>query len=222
MLVVENVLSPQEVVDISQCLKAVEFQDGKTTAGWHSRLVKNNEQASVANQNMSDVQDKILGAIQRNQIVRMACIPYRFTPITISRYRKGMEYGLHVDDPIHFSQPIVRADVSFTLFLNDPESYDGGELMTRANNATLSAKLKAGSGVFYPSGSVHKVQPVQSGQRLAAIGWIQSMVRSAEKREILFDLDTSARQLFEKEGKTDVFDTLAKTAANLLRMWSEV
>jgi len=222
MLIVENLLSKKEVQQITKLLDNVEFQDGKATAGWHAKLVKNNEQAKAKQKSVEQIQRIVLTALQNNQTVRSACMPSKLTPLIISRYQEGMEYGLHVDDAIRAGNSPMRADISFTVFLNDPKSYDGGELATINGSMGQNIKLEAGSAVFYPSNTLHKVQPITSGQRLAAVGWMQSMVRSTEQREIIHDLDKSRRQIFEKDGKTGTFDALSKAQSNLMRMWAEI
>ena len=116
----------------------------------------------------------------------------------------------------------LRTDISFTLFLDDPESYDGGELVTDTTAGEQSYKLPAGSAVIYPSSTLHRVEPVSRGQRRVAIGWVQSTIRDPAQREVLFDLDSARRQLFEREGKSAEFDLLTKSLANLQRFWAEI
>jgi PKHD-type hydroxylase len=116
----------------------------------------------------------------------------------------------------------LRTDVSFTLFLDAPDSYDGGELVTETTAGEQSYKLPAGAAVVYPSSTLHRVDPVTRGQRRVAIGWAQSTIREPAQREVLFDLDTARRQLFEREGKTTEFDLLTKSLANLQRFWTEI
>ena len=135
-----------------------------------------------------------------------------------SRYQPGHAYGTHVDDALIGG---VRTDVSFTLFLSDPVSYDGGELIIDTASGEESFKLPAGSLVTYPATSLHRVAPVTRGERLAAAGWVRSHLRDPAHRELLFDLETARRRLFEREGKTVEADLLAKCAANLMRLWCE-
>ena len=115
----------------------------------------------------------------------------------------------------------MRSDISFTLFLSDPESYDGGELVTESHADEQPFKLPAGSLVLYPSTTLHRVEPVTRGSRLAAVGWIRSLVRDPARRELLFDLDTARKALFDRDCKSPEFDLLSKCGANLLRMWAE-
>src|SRR5690606_30111090 len=127
-------------------------------------------------------------------------------------------YGEHVDEPIMDG---ARTDISFTLFLSPPETYDGGELIIASPAGEDAVKLPAGSVIVYPSTTLHRVAPVTRGERLAAVGWVRSFIRDAAQRELLFELDTARRQLFEREGSSQTFNLVSKSLANLIRMWSE-
>jgi PKHD-type hydroxylase len=144
--------------------------------------------------------------------------PRTVSPMLLSRYQTGMTYGRHVDDALMKG---LRTDVSFTLFLSDPQSYEGGELVIEGTFGEQAIKLEAGSVVTYPSTTLHRVEPVREGVRLAAVGWVRSYVRSAEQREILFDIETVRRRLFDRSGKSEEFDRLTKVQSNLLRAWAD-
>jgi PKHD-type hydroxylase len=148
----------------------------------------------------------------------MAVRPKKLTPLIFARYGPGETYGSHVDDAIMQG---LRTDVSFTLFLSEPDSYEGGELVIDSSGGEESVKLPAGSLFLYPSTFLHRVEPVTKGERLVCVGWARSYLRSAEQRELLFDLDRARRALFARGGKTDEFDILSKCTANLLRMWAD-
>jgi PKHD-type hydroxylase len=148
----------------------------------------------------------------------MAARPRHVTPLLFSRYRDGMEYGTHVDDAILHN---LRSDISFTLALADPASYDGGELVMESTAGAQAYKLKAGQMIIYPSTTLHRVKPVTKGERVAAVGWCQSYVRDAAQREILYELDLARRAIFEREKKSREFDLLSRCHANLLRMWAD-
>jgi PKHD-type hydroxylase len=135
-----------------------------------------------------------------------------------SRYEGGMHYGSHVDDALMQG---MRTDVSFTLFLSEPESYDGGELVIESASGEDAVKLDAGSLLAYPSTTLHHVAAVTRGVRLAAVGWARSFIRDGAQRELLFDLDTARRRLFAREGKSAEYDLVSKSLANLMRMWVE-
>ncbi|GHA98441.1 Fe2+-dependent dioxygenase [Modicisalibacter luteus] len=198
------------------------FVDGRKTAGWHAREVKRNEQADGSQSGVRDWRDKVGEAIRRHPLFQMAARPARMTPVRFSRYQQGMHYGNHVDDPVMGGDHPLRTDLSFTLFLESPDDYDGGELITDTSAGEQRYKLPAGAMILYPSSTLHRVEPVTRGRRLAAIGWVQSQIRDPAAREILFDLDTARRQLFEREGKSHEFDLVTKSLANLQRMWSEI
>ena len=156
--------------------------------------------------------------ITENEVFNLAVRPKALTPLLFSRYEKGMHYGSHVDDALMHG---VRTDVSFTLFLSEPDSYQGGELVIETPAGDDAVKLSAGSLVAYPATTLHHVAPVTRGVRLAAVGWARSFIREPAQRELLFDLDTARRRMFAREGKTDDGDLLSKSLANLLRMWMD-
>ena len=217
--VIADVLDAAGVAAAIETLANARFVDGRATAGWSARLVKNNLQApSHADPSIAALRDTIAAKILANQLFRMAARPKALTPLILSRYEPGMAYGTHIDDAIMRD---MRTDVSFTLFLSDPASYDGGELVIETTGGEDDVKLPAGSLVAYPSTTLHRVAPVTRGARLAAVGWVRSYIRDAARRELLFDLDTVRNALFVREGKTAELDLLSKTSANLLRMWAE-
>jgi PKHD-type hydroxylase len=218
ILCIAQVLPADLLADLTRYLAEAKFVDGNRTAGWHARLVKANEQLSPSDALHTDLIRRVNTAIEEHPLFQIAARPKAVRPVMISRYTAGMQYGTHVDDAIMGG---VRTDISFTLFLADPASYEGGELVMEGTGGEQSYKLDAGSMILYPSGALHRVEPVTSGARLAAVGWAQSLVRDAGKREILFDLDTVRRSVFQREGKTAEFDLLSKSTANLLRMWAE-
>ena len=223
ILCIGDVVSAAQLEKLRQGLQQTQFRDGRETAGWHAKLVKNNEQADTADPAIASFKRELQEALEGNPLFQMAARPYRTTPIMFSRYRDTMAYGNHVDDPVMGrGANRIRTDLSFTLFLNDPSTYEGGELVTDTTAGEQSYKLPAGALVLYPSSTLHRVEPVTRGERLVAIGWVQSTIRDPQQREVLFDIDTARRQLFEREGKSGEFDLLTKSLANLQRMWAEV
>lgn len=215
-IVIGNILSGDEVALIRATLARASFEDGRETAGFAARLVKNNRQAS--GRKTETVRKLVEERILAHEVFALAVRPKALTPVMFSRYERGMHYGSHVDDALMRG---MRTDVSFTLFLSEPESYDGGELVIESASGEDAVKLPAGNLVAYPSTALHHVAPVTRGTRLAAVGWARSYVRDAARRELLFDLDTARRQLFKREGKSAEYDLLSKSLANLLRMWVE-
>ena len=212
-------LSSEELTDINTILSKAEFVDGKLTAGWHAKLVKNNQQLKQGTAQTKDLQGKIRAALNRNALFQTAVRPKAIHSILLSRYDEGMSYDRHVDNALMGN--LYRSDVSFTLFLNSPEEYQGGELIIEGAQEEHSFKLDAGSVLIYPSTTLHRVNRVTKGTRLVAVGWVQSLIRDAGDRELLFDLDTVRRSIFAKEGKTVEFDLISKTIANLLRKLAE-
>ena len=215
-IVIGNVLSADEVGVLRQALERAQFVDGRETAGFAARLVKNNRQAS--DRRLETQRKLIAERIMGNELFGLAVRPKVLTPLLFSRYEPGMQYGSHVDDALMDG---MRTDVSFTLFVSEPDSYDGGELVIESAAGEDAIKLQAGALVAYPSTSLHHVAAVTRGARYAAVGWARSLIRDAARRELLFDLDTARRQLFARDGKTAEFDLISKSTANLLRMWME-
>ena len=220
MIRIPDVLTADQVAKLRAELARTAFADGRQTAGVYARTVKNNEQAEQGAQ-LKPMQDAVAGVILQNPVFDMAARPRNMKPVTFSRYRPGMEYGTHVDNAVMSGWPPVRSDLSWTLFLNEPDSYDGGELVVEGDPESRF-KLPAGHMILYPSSSLHHVAPVTRGERLAAVSWVQSMVRDPAQRQILFDLETLRRRLFESQGKTADFDLLSRSFANLYRMWAEI
>ena len=215
MLVIENLLSPQEVVALRRVAEGLAFGDGRATAGLHARTVKANDQALPCAE-LDAVLARVETGLAASALFRSAARPKAMSRLILSRYRAGQTYGLHVDDALMQG---LRTDLSFTLFLAEPDSYEGGALIIEDTFEARSIKLAAGEVILYPSTTLHRVEPVASGERLAVVGWVQSLIRDAAQREILFDLDQAVDACFAAEGKTPQFDLLAKTRSNLLRMW---
>ena len=215
-IVIGTVLSAEEIDLIRATLAQATFVDGRETAGFAARLVKNNRQAS--DRKTETVRKLVEERILAHEVFAMAVRPKALTPVMFSRYEPGMQYGSHVDDPLMHG---LRTDVSFTLFLSEPDSYDGGELVIEGAAGEDAVKLAAGSLIAYPSTALHRVAEVTRGERLAAVGWARSYLRDGAQRELLFELDTARRQLFKREGKSAEYDLVSKSLANLLRMWAE-
>ena len=223
IICISGVLPPEEVEKIVAKLDSESFVDGRATAGRYARDVKQNQQLSSQSAVADDLKKAIAQALQQHPLIQMAARPKVMRPVMISRYQPGMTYGSHVDNALMGNaSSIIRTDLSLTLFLSDPANYAGGELVIESHQGEQGFKLDAGSAVLYPSSTLHRVEPVTEGARLAAVTWIQSFVRDPSQREILFDLDTVRQSLFEQQGKSNEFDLLAKSISNLLRLWSEV
>ncbi|MBE9137831.1 Fe2+-dependent dioxygenase [Nodosilinea sp. LEGE 07088] len=217
---ITDLLTTDEVARIQDGLAQAEFVPGETTAGWHAKLVKQNEQATQQ-MALKPLEIIVQTALARNALFQAIAWPRMVHSLLFSRYGEGMSYGRHTDNALMGGANFYRSDVSFTVFLSQPDAYDGGELVIEEADSERSYKLAAGNAIAYPSTTLHRVEPVKSGDRTVAVGWVQSLVRNAAHREILFDLETVKRTLFAQSGKTPEFDLLAKTTANLLRQWAE-
>ncbi len=218
LIMIANVLDAENVQWLRDNLAQVRYVDGRQTAGREARLVKRNDQVDRADPLLARMQDLVTDRLLDHQLFRMAARPHLVRPPLFSRYEPGMAYGSHVDDAIMGG---MRTDLSVTVFLSDPEDYDGGELVIESAAGEQDVKLAAGDAVVYPTTFLHRVAPVTKGERHAAVTWVRSLVRDAAKREMLFDLETARLALFERLGKTPELDLLAKTQSNLLRRWAE-
>jgi PKHD-type hydroxylase len=203
---------------IVSLIDGLEFVDGRASAGWHARGVKANSQAA-SSPVLEAIQRQVLEALKQHEVFQALALPARIGAPLVSRYTVGESYGLHVDDALMGQNLPLRTDFSITIFLNDPGSYDGGELEVSTLAGVESAKFSAGDAALYASTALHRVAPVTRGRRLAAVTWAESLIRHAEQREMLFDLDRARRMLFESGGKTEAFDLVSKTHANLMRRW---
>jgi PKHD-type hydroxylase len=182
-----------------------------------ARAVKANEQLE-AGARVDTVRSEVRKALMAHAGFVSFARPKTLSRILVSRYRDGMAYGPHIDDALMGGR---RADLSFTLFLSDPDSYDGGELVMDGPDGETEIKLAAGDAVVYATSAIHQVAPVTRGERVAVVGWVRSLVRRPDQREILFDLDQVSAALFARDGKTRELDLVLKTKANLLRQWAE-
>ena len=223
ILCIPDVLDPDELAAIRAGLQGAGFADGAETAGWSARGVKKNLQLTHGAPGYDEVAQKVSKALMRNPMLVTALLPAAATRVLFNRYAGGMQYGPHVDAPIMGSMhDAVRTDIAITVFLSDPKSYDGGELVAAVEGFDAEFKLEAGAAVAYPANTVHHVRPVTRGTRDAAIVWMQSHVRDPGKRELLWDLEGAKRHIFGREGKSPMFDVIDRSHANLLRMWADV
>ena len=212
-LTIPDILSPAEVAAIRAATDDLTFADGSATAGRFAKEVKANDQAAPSPA-LDAITAKVGAALTGHPVFASAVRPKAMTRLILSRYGQGQTYGTHVDDALMQG---LRTDVSFTVFLSDPDTYDGGALIVQDTLEERAIRLPAGHVVVYPSTTLHRVEPVAHGTRLAVVGWAQSRVRQAERREVLFDLDRCIAPL----DKSEMRDTLLKTRSNLLRMWAD-
>ena len=228
LLHVKQVLTADELREARAVLTRATWSDGRATAGVQSAQMKNNEQLPQDSAETKALQRIVLGGLNRHAMFFSAALPKRVYPPLFNRYGGAANaFGNHVDNAVRFIPGMlgerVRTDISCTLFLNEPAEYDGGELTVEDTFGAQRIKLAAGDMVLYPGTSVHRVEPVTRGHRLASFFWLESMVRSDGQRRLLFDMDTHLMRLRESVGETDAAVIgLTGSYHNLLRMWADV
>jgi PKHD-type hydroxylase len=221
LLCIPKLLEPQEVQQLRDLAAEGRFADGRATAGERVGDVKHNEQLEPTKEQAARLSAILSRAVQHNETFRFYAYPRRMTAPRISRYVAGMEYGSHLDNPImvRSNENPLRTDLSMTVFLSDPESYQGGELSLETPFGPQNVKLPAGDAVVYSTTMRHRVVPITEGTRLAVVGWIESMVSDERKRQILFDLWRVRQTL--KETPDQAMTHLETSFVNLSKMWSE-
>jgi len=225
LLTIPELLTAADVAQARQALDQAEWVDGRVTAGMQSARAKDNEQLSEQHPVARQLGEMILGKLGQNALFISAALPSRVFPPLFNRYRGGHSFGTHVDNAIRQvagTAHRMRTDLSATLFFSSPDEYDGGELQVEDTYGIHSVKLPAGHLVLYPSTSLHHVQPVTRGARVASFFWIQSMVRDDGERTLLFDLDTAIQRLNEDTPNHPATVQLTGVYHNLVRRWAEV
>lgn len=223
MLEIPGLLNEAQIKKIKEILDRSEFVDGKLTAGMAAERVKNNQELKKEPQQMELLNRIVVSSLAHNTAFSSAALPYRMADLIFARYQPGMAYGDHVDDAIMGkSGPRFRTDISMTIFLDGPESYDGGELVVRTTFGEKRVKLAAGDAVIYPSSSLHHVAEVTKGERLVALSWVQSHVRDSAQRELLFELNQAREHLLKNDPEAEHTGLIDKSYSNLLRMWADV
>ncbi len=223
LLTIPGLLNSAQLAKVHETLEGALPVDGRLTAGFAAGRVKHNLELRPEPERMQLLVRILMASLGHNETFRFAVLPHRVADPIFARYTPGMTYGDHVDDPIMGSGgPRFRTDVSMTVFLNPPESYDGGELSIRTPFGDRAVKLPAGDAVIYPSSSLHRVNPVTRGERLVALTWIQSYVRDAARRELLYELNLARERLLKDQPGTDTTGYVDRSYANLLRMWGDL
>jgi PKHD-type hydroxylase len=228
LICVPDVLSKAEVADFRRIMDAVDWEDGRSTAGAQSALVKRNEQLPPDSETARMLGERVLRAITSSPAFIAGAVPLHIFPPLFNRYRDagGHHFGLHVDNAVR-GDPLtglrIRTDLSVTLFLSEPEDYEGGELVIEDTYGSHEVKLPAGHLVLYPASSLHLVHPVTRGLRVASFFWLQSMIRSDHARGLVYDLDGVIQSLTGRVGRDDP-DLVRLTGIyhNLIRTWAEV
>ena len=222
---IPNVLAPSEAAEICQLLDGADWKDGRQTAGYLSQQVKQNHQLREDHPLCIRLGQRILDALDADQMFLSAALPLKVVPPLFNRYAGGQDFGLHVDNAVRIKRGSdfrIRSDLSATLFLSDPDSYDGGELIVEHAFGEEAVKLPAGHLILYPASSLHRVTPVTRGTRVASFMWIQSMIRDDGQRRILFDLDRGVQAVAADKGQGDpAVVQLTGVYHNLLRRWAD-
>ena len=222
---IPDVLMPEQAAKARKALEQAEWVDGRITSGYQSAKVKNNRQVAEGHPVARELGDMILNALGKNAMFMSAALPFQVFPPLFNRYEGGETFGTHVDNairPVTGTPHRLRADISATLFLSNPEDYDGGELVVEDTYGLHSIKLPAGHMILYPASSLHHVTPVSRRVRLASFFWVQSMVRDDGQRTLLYDLDISIQRLHQDLPNHAVGVQLVGVYNNLLRQWAEV
>lgn len=221
MLHIPSVLSASEVTDLRERLLAATWQDGRATAGHLSAEAKKNRQLAENDPIALEAGAEILSALARSATFASAALAERVSPPLFNSYEGGETYGDHIDSAVRpFGNSVMRTDLSATLFLADPDDYEGGELVIRGHEGEHTIKLPAGDLFLYPASTIHHVAPVTKGRRLASFFWIESLVRDTEDRTLLFELDQSI-QAIKHLGEDETLLTLTAIYHNLLRRWTK-
>lgn len=219
MLTIAAILAPEDVDRVREGLASAPFRDGRATAGSTAREVKSNAQADGSDLRVKALAGFVREALERSELFQAYARPARWSDLLFSRYTPGDAYGLHMDAATMAAAGggRLRTDLSFTLFLSEPDAYAGGALILDGVDGEREARPPAGSVVVYGTGALHRVTPVTGGERLACVGWVQSQVRRPDERELLFDLARVQAALPPGEQRL----LLSKSVGNLLRMWAE-
>lgn len=219
---IDNLLTKEELANVRMQFAKARFGDGRVTAGDLAAKVKNNLQLPANAVETRMLAGIVHNALQCNAQFVSAVLPKVVCQPLFNRYVPGMDFGIHIDNAIRIGEVTFRADVSGTLFLSEPDEYEGGELVIEDTYGVQNIKLSAGSLVLYPSSSLHRVEPIVSGHRDVAVFWVQSMIRDAAQRSLLFQLDASIQSLRVRSPENPEIVSLVGTYHNLLRMWADI
>ena len=223
LLPIPAVLTPDQLDAVRQLLADARFVDGKLSAGMAARRVKNNEELDKGAQQMGILNNLVMSSLVQHPVYRAGALPLRVAAPYYARYTPGMSYGDHLDDPIMGADgALYRSDIAITIFLNDPDRYDGGELVIRTAFGENKVKLAAGDAVMYPSSSLHHVNEVTRGERLVAVTWVQSLVRDPAQRELLYTLNQAREKLLKTAPQAEETAQVDTAYMNLVRMWGDI
>jgi len=223
LLRIPGVLKPDELKLAHAWLSGAPFVDGKLSAGLAARRVKQNEERDRGAGDVERLDRLVMEALTRHPMYRNGALPLHAATPLYARYRPGMTYGEHLDDPVMGTGGMLyRSDVAVTVFLSEPGDYEGGELVIRTAAGEHAVKEAAGSAVLYPASTIHRVNPVTRGERLVAVTWVQSLVRDPSRRELLYGLNLAREKLLQKAPEAEETAQVNAAYLNLVRMWSDL
>jgi PKHD-type hydroxylase len=221
ILAFKQVITRDELKTMREIANRGHFVDGMQTAGRTLADTKKNKQLSNTSEELKQISELLMAALGRHPTFTQATYPRQLHSVLVSKYTPGMAYGKHVDGALMGSPVPMRTDLSLTLFLSEPDEYEGGELAIESGSGERTWKLNARDLICYPTSDLHQVRQVTSGERLAVVGWIQSTVRNDRAREVLWDLARAKTEIFNREGRTETFNLVNKAHTNLIRLWAE-
>jgi len=223
LVTIPNVLDKEEIAVIQDLMATANFREGTRSAGAEAKRVKNNHEMFISEIETQRLNNLVMGKLVQNPNYIAAAFAAKIAAPYYAKYTVGMYYGNHVDDPV-MGPPNqrYRSDISLTIFLNEPEAYDGGELVINTPFGEQKVKLNAGDAVLYPSSSTHRVAEVTRGERLVAVTWLQSTVRDPAKREILYNLSQAREAMIKSAAAAKETEQLSNAYMNLVRMWSDI
>jgi PKHD-type hydroxylase len=223
LIVIPGVLKPDELALCREWLAEAPFVDGKLSAGTAARRVKANQEIDRGAGDVERLDRLVMGALSRHPAYRNGALPLHAASPLYARYRPGMTYGEHLDDPIMGAGGVLyRSDVAVTVFLSSAEEYDGGELCVSTVVGEQQVKGAAGDAVIYPASTIHRVDPVTRGERLVAVTWVQSLVRDPARRELLYGLNLAREKLLAASPEAEETAQVNAAYLNLIRMWSDI
>ena len=222
LAVIDNLLSADDLDQVTRLIEDAPFKDGRLSAGKLAATIKNNHEIPAQTSVVNELNNIIMNKLVRHPQYRAICWPKKIAAPIYARYQPGMHYGPHVDDPVMGGDTTYRSDISLTIFLSSKESYEGGELRIIQPFGEQEIKCDAGSVVFYPSSSLHSVNPVIKGTRYVAVSWIESSIRDAEKRHLLYELNQARELLIENQPGSEVCNKVSNSFNNLVRRWVEL
>ena len=223
LITIPEVLNKEDISVIQDLIATANFREGTSSAGSEAVRVKNNQEMFISEVETQRLNNLVMGKLLQHPDYIAAAFASKIAAPYYAKYTEGMHYGKHVDDPVMGpANQRYRSDISITIFLNEPDDYEGGELIISTAFGEQKVKLKAGDAVLYPSSSTHRVAEVTRGERIVAVTWLQSTVRDPAKREILYNLSQARETLIQTSAGSQVLEQVSNSYVNLLRMWSDI